>query len=191
MLKRNPAARWMAATAMRYGLVVLCLVAAVLVTKLLQFFLDGPPWFVFLAGVMISSWVAGLGLGLLAVLLSTLAIDYFFVPPLHRCPALRPTHHNRTISHGMVPRIGRFRVPRCVGHSQSAAVLSQQTERHLLLATLLTIGVTLPLPYTPLGEIFAFRSLPVSFLLVMGLIVGLYTVAAELTKKAFYTRIRF
>jgi Mg2+-importing ATPase len=63
--------------------------------------------------------------------------------------------------------------------------------RHLLLATLLTVGMTLMLPYTPLGEIFEFRPLPVSFLLVMGLIVGLYTVAAELTKKAFYTRVRF
>jgi P-type Mg2+ transporter len=63
--------------------------------------------------------------------------------------------------------------------------------RHLLLATLLTVGVTLTLPYTPLGEVFEFRPLPVSFLLVVGLIVGLYTVAAELAKKAFYSRVRF
>jgi P-type Mg2+ transporter len=62
---------------------------------------------------------------------------------------------------------------------------------YLLLATLLTVGVTLTLPYTPLGEVFEFRPLPVSFLLVMGLIVGLYTVAAELAKKAFYGRVRF
>jgi P-type Mg2+ transporter len=51
--------------------------------------------------------------------------------------------------------------------------------------------VTLTLPYTPFGEIFEFRPLPVSFLLVMGLIVGLYTVTAELVKKAFYRRVRF
>jgi PAS domain S-box-containing protein len=78
-----PAARRMASTVMRYGLAVLCVVVALLVTELLQYFLDGPPWFVFLAAVMVSSWVAGLGPGLLAVLLSTLAIDYFFVPPLY------------------------------------------------------------------------------------------------------------
>jgi PAS domain S-box-containing protein len=83
MTKVAPAVRRMASTVMRYGLAVLCVVAALLVTELLQYFLDGPPWFVFLAAVVISSWVAGLGPGLLAVLLSTLAIDYFFVPPLY------------------------------------------------------------------------------------------------------------
>src|SRR5215813_5745385 len=56
---------------------------------------------------------------------------------------------------------------------------------HLLLATLLTVGVTLTQPYTPLGEIFALRPLPVSFLLVTRLIVRLYTIAEELAKKAF------
>jgi Mg2+-importing ATPase len=45
--------------------------------------------------------------------------------------------------------------------------------------------------YTPLGEIFDFHPLRISFLLVMGLIVGLYTAAAELIKKAFYRRVRF
>jgi PAS domain S-box-containing protein len=83
MPKFAPAARRMASTVMRYGLAMFCVVAALLVTELLQYFTDGPPWFVFLAAVMISSWAGGLGPGLLAVLLSTLAVDYFFVPPLH------------------------------------------------------------------------------------------------------------
>jgi hypothetical protein len=51
--------------------------------------------------------------------------------------------------------------------------------------------VTETLPYTPLGEIVEFRPLPISFLPVMGLIVGLYTIAAALTTKAFYMRVRF
>jgi P-type Mg2+ transporter len=58
----------------------------------------------------------------------------------------------------------------------------------LLLTTLLTVGLTLALPYIPLGEFFAFTPLPPSFLAVMGGIVVLYMLAAELAKNAFYTR---
>jgi PAS domain-containing protein len=83
MPKIGPAVRRMTSTVMRYGLAVFCVVAALLVTVLLQHVTNGPPWFVLLAAVMISSWAAGLGPGLLAVLLSTLAVDYFFVPPLY------------------------------------------------------------------------------------------------------------
>jgi PAS domain S-box-containing protein len=68
---------------MRYALAIVCVVAALLVTELLQHIMDGPLWFVFLVAVMFSSWVGGLGPGLLAALLSILAIDYFFVPPLY------------------------------------------------------------------------------------------------------------
>jgi Mg2+-importing ATPase len=57
-----------------------------------------------------------------------------------------------------------------------------------LVATLLTVGLTLVLPYIPLGALFAFTPLPPSFLAVMGGIVVLYMIAAELAKKAFYTR---
>jgi K+-sensing histidine kinase KdpD len=53
------------------------------VAELLQHLIVAPPWYEFLAGVLISTWVGGLGPGILAVLLSTLAMDYFFVPPLH------------------------------------------------------------------------------------------------------------
>jgi PAS domain S-box-containing protein len=53
------------------------------VAELLQHLIVAPPWYEFLAVVLISTWVGGLGPGILAVLLSMLAIDYFFVPPLH------------------------------------------------------------------------------------------------------------
>lgn len=39
------------------------------------------------------------------------------------------------------------------------------------------------------AEIFAFTPLPLSSLIVMGIIVVVYTVAAELAKKAFHSRV--
>ena len=75
--------RWLPSAVPRYGLAVFCVVAALLVAELLQHLIVAPPWYEFLAVVLISTWVGGLGPGILAVMLSTLAIDYFFVPPLH------------------------------------------------------------------------------------------------------------
>src|SRR6476646_5199236 len=37
----------------------------------------------FLAAVMLSSWVSGLGPGIMSTILGTLAADYFLIPPLH------------------------------------------------------------------------------------------------------------
>ena len=75
--------RWLPSAVLRYGLAVCCVVAALLMAELLQYLIVAPPWYEFLAVVLISTWVGGLGPGILAVLLSTLAIYYFFVPPLH------------------------------------------------------------------------------------------------------------
>jgi two-component system, LuxR family, sensor kinase FixL len=75
--------RWLPSAVLRYGLAVFCVVAALLMAELLQHLIVAPPWYEFLAVVLISTWVGGLGPGILAVMLSTLAIDYFFVPPLH------------------------------------------------------------------------------------------------------------
>ncbi|MGQ9646402.1 MAG: magnesium-translocating P-type ATPase [Thermodesulfobacteriota bacterium] len=63
--------------------------------------------------------------------------------------------------------------------------------KYLLLATLLIVGITLFFPFTPLGSIFGFRPLPISFLLFMGVIVILYIISAEIAKKIFYNRINF
>ena len=75
--------RWLPSAVLRYGLAVFCVVGALLVSQLVQHLVDAPPWYEFLAVVLISTWVGGLGPGILAVLLSTLTIAYFFVPPLH------------------------------------------------------------------------------------------------------------
>ncbi|MEN6620882.1 MAG: magnesium-translocating P-type ATPase [Smithella sp.] len=61
--------------------------------------------------------------------------------------------------------------------------------KYLLVATIIIAFVTLVLPFTPVSEIFGFVSLPISFLLVMGLIVALYILMAELAKKIFYRKI--
>ncbi len=63
--------------------------------------------------------------------------------------------------------------------------------KYLFMATLLTIIATLILPFTPLGEIFGFGPPPISFLLLMGVIVMLYIVTAEFAKTVFYKKVKF
>ncbi|MFZ1980053.1 MAG: magnesium-translocating P-type ATPase [Smithella sp.] len=61
--------------------------------------------------------------------------------------------------------------------------------KYFLIATIIIVAATLILPYTPLGRIFGFAFLPVSFLLMMGLIVVLYIFVAEVVKKIFYRKV--
>lgn len=67
----------------RYGIASACVAAALLSSLLLQRMFPYPFLFLFFAGVMASAWLGGTGPGLFAVFLSTLAVDYFFVPPFH------------------------------------------------------------------------------------------------------------
>jgi K+-sensing histidine kinase KdpD len=50
---------------------------------LLQRLFPYPFLFLFFAAVMASAWFGGTAPGLFAVLISTVAVDYFFVPPFH------------------------------------------------------------------------------------------------------------
>jgi Mg2+-importing ATPase len=63
--------------------------------------------------------------------------------------------------------------------------------KYLLIATLLIVGLTLILPFSPLGKVFGFIPLPISFILFVGIIVGLFMVAAEITKGIFYRKVKF
>lgn len=63
--------------------------------------------------------------------------------------------------------------------------------KHLLIATLLIVGATLIFPFTLLGDLFEFRPPPISFLLVMAIIVLLYIMAGDEVKRNFYKRVKF
>ena len=62
--------------------------------------------------------------------------------------------------------------------------------KYLSMATLLTVVATVVLPFTPLGGIFEFSPLPISFLLLIAIIVVLYIIAAEIVKAAFYKKVK-
>jgi Mg2+-importing ATPase len=62
--------------------------------------------------------------------------------------------------------------------------------KYLLMATLLTVIVTLILPFTPVGGIFGFGPLPISFLLLIAIVVMGYIVTAEMAKVIFYRGVK-
>jgi Mg2+-importing ATPase len=64
--------------------------------------------------------------------------------------------------------------------------------KYLLAATLVIVTITLILPFTAMGgRLFGFIPLPISFLAMMGVIVALYIVSAEVAKKIFYRKVTF
>ena len=67
----------------RYGIALSFVAAAFASTFLLQRFFPYPFLFLFFAAVMASAWFGGTSAGLLAVLISTLLVDYFFLPPYY------------------------------------------------------------------------------------------------------------
>ena len=64
-----------------YCLAVGTVAAALLITRSLEQYTDITP--LFYAAIVVSAWFGGRGPGLLAVVLSELAIDYYLVPPLY------------------------------------------------------------------------------------------------------------
>lgn len=79
MLRR----RFGAESAAGYGVAVVLVIAALIPSLLLQRHLVHPFLFFFYAAVIGAAWYGSAGPGLLAVVLSTLAVDYFFLPPFH------------------------------------------------------------------------------------------------------------
>jgi Mg2+-importing ATPase len=63
--------------------------------------------------------------------------------------------------------------------------------KYLLMTTLSILVAALVLPYCPLAAIFGFVKLPVSFLLLIGLIVAVYIITTEIVKKVFYKLVKF
>ena len=62
--------------------------------------------------------------------------------------------------------------------------------KYLLIATLLVVIVTALLPFTPLGGIFGFSRLPISFLVLIGIIIIAYIITAEMAKTVFYKKVK-
>lgn len=67
----------------RYGIALFFVAAAFALTLLVQRFFPYPFLFLFFAAVMASAWFGGTAAGLLTVLVSTLLVDYFFLPPYY------------------------------------------------------------------------------------------------------------
>ena len=63
--------------------------------------------------------------------------------------------------------------------------------KYLLLTTLTVFAAALMLPFTPVSMLFGISPLPLSFFMVIGLIVGLYIVTAEMIKNIFYKMVKF
>jgi len=75
--------RFWSATAVRWVLPIVFVGAALIFSKILDRYWHSTPFTsLFICAVLISAWVGGFGPGLLAVTLSTLAFDYFFLPPI-------------------------------------------------------------------------------------------------------------
>jgi len=62
--------------------------------------------------------------------------------------------------------------------------------KYLVLATVAVAVVVLVLPFTSLGRLFGFASLPVSFLLFLFGVVACYVLLAEIAKTFFYRWVR-
>jgi C4-dicarboxylate-specific signal transduction histidine kinase len=76
-------------TLSQYATAIVFVVAALLLSLVLQAPFGNPFWFFFPLAVIASTWFAGRGPGWIAVGLSTLAVLYYFIPPL-RSFAVKP-----------------------------------------------------------------------------------------------------
>ena len=61
--------------------------------------------------------------------------------------------------------------------------------RYLTIATVLVVLAVLALPFSPLAAMFGFTRLPLVFYVWILLIVGLYIMSAEITKRLFYRQL--
>ena len=73
----------------RYALAIALVATALLLSLALQVSFGNPFWLLFPVAIIASTWFAGRGPGWLAVALSTVAILYYFIPPI-RSFAVKP-----------------------------------------------------------------------------------------------------
>lgn len=70
------------------------------------------------------------------------------------------------------------------------SILKSKPGKYLLAATLMTIGATLVIPWTPLGTLLGFQPLPPHFVLTVAAIVVCYVTTAEMVKRVFYQHLQ-
>ena len=66
---------------LHYAVAVALVMVALTLSLTLQVPFGNPSWFFFPAAVLTATWIAGTGPGWIAVVRSTLAAQYFFIPP--------------------------------------------------------------------------------------------------------------
>jgi C4-dicarboxylate-specific signal transduction histidine kinase len=82
-MENIPGARRLASALLFGGLAVTLVAAALTVTLLLQNVISTAGFVFFYTAVVASTWFGGKWSGSLAVVLSTLVVEYFFIPPIH------------------------------------------------------------------------------------------------------------
>jgi PAS domain S-box-containing protein len=76
--------RFLSATAVRWVLPIVLVGAALILSKILDYYWHSPPFTsLFICAILFSAWFGGLGPGLLAIILSCFAFDYYFLPPFN------------------------------------------------------------------------------------------------------------
>src|SRR3989475_1691957 len=81
MSKFERSTRPSTAVVFRYGLAGLSVAVALSITQLLRTYFEPTPNSLFFCAIVVSSWIAGLGPGLLSGILSVGGIDYYFIFP--------------------------------------------------------------------------------------------------------------
>ncbi len=119
----------------RYGLALLFSALATLVTLLLGPLVERTPTPLFFVSVLLSAWYGGLGPGILASLVSTLAIHYFFLSPNNALPV--------AVVNDLVPLVVFVLVAALVSwltDARKQAEAAARQERERLRVTLASIG---------------------------------------------------
>ncbi|HWZ98683.1 MAG TPA: ATP-binding protein [Candidatus Dormibacteraeota bacterium] len=83
MLRSNPLLWPKPSGIWSYGIAVLSVAAALIISQWPPLHLEAAPVSLFLCAVILSAWFGGVGPGLLATALSGLAFYYYFLPPIH------------------------------------------------------------------------------------------------------------
>jgi C4-dicarboxylate-specific signal transduction histidine kinase len=87
MTRRNPLLWPKRPLIWAYGIAVLSVTGALIISRSQALYLESAPVSLFLCAVMLSSWFGGAGPGLLATTLSSFVFYYYFLQPVHSLAA--------------------------------------------------------------------------------------------------------